>query len=180
MIGAKVGDRIECVIADIPCTLTLTEIVSIHGDFAFYDADYIGVARSMTCIRTDEDPATTERIVALFDERGIECIKAEDFFRETYNRVEPQLTVFSAMFMVMILMTVVGIFNILAEQSFARRREFEIMKQNGMTGGGVAVLQLVEVVYLAACALAMALVFSRIVIGLINMMATSFGMTLYA
>lgn len=179
MIGAKVGDRIECVIADVPCTLTLTEIVTIHGDFAFYDADYIGVANMMTCIRTDADPATAERIIALFDERGIECIRAEEFFRETYNRVEPQLIVFSAMFMVMILMTVVGIFNILAEQSFARRREFEIIKQNGMTGGGVAVLQLIEVVYLATCALVMSLVFSRIVTGLIDMMATSFGMTLY-
>ena len=180
MIGAKVGDRIECVIADIPCAMTLTEIVSIHGDFAFYDADYIGVARSMTCIRTDADPATAERVTALFDERGIECIKAEEFFRETYDRVEPQLTVFGAMFAVMIFMTLVGIFNILSEQRLARRREFEILKQTGMTGGGAATLQLIEVVYLIASAIILSLVFSQVIIALISMMANAFGMTLYA
>ena len=180
MIGAKVGDRIECTIADVPCSMVLTEIVEIHGDFAFYDAEYVGVERTMTCIRTDGSPETAERIIALFDERGIECIKAEEFFRETYDRVEPQLTVFSAMFAVMIFMTLVGIFNILAEQRLARRREFEILRQTGMTGGGVAVLQLTEIAYLSACAIISSLVFSQVIIGIINMIANSFGMTLYA
>ena len=180
MIGAKVGDRIECTIADVPCSMVLTEIVEIHGDFAFYDAEYVGVERTMTCIRTDGSPETAERITALFDERGIECIKAEEFFRETYDRVNPQITVFGAMFAVMVFMTLVGIFNILAEQRLARRREFEILKQTGMTRGGVATLQLTEVAYLIACALALSLVFSQIIIALISMMANSFGMTLYA
>ena len=180
MIGARVGDRIECTIADVPCSMVLTEIVAIHGDFAFYDADYVGVERSMTCIRTDGSPETAERIIALFDERGIECIKAEEFFRETYDRVNPQITVFGAMFAVMVFMTLVGIFNILAEQRLARRREFEILRQTGMTGGGVAVLQLTEIAYLSACAIISSLVFSQVIIGIINMIANSFGMTLYA
>lgn len=180
MIGAKVGDTVECTVSDIPCTLVVTEIVSTHGDFVFYDADYLGVDYVMTCIRTDGTPEAAEGLIALFDERGVECISAEDFFRGTHDKVDPQLTAFSVMLWVMVLMTAIGILNVLAEQRIARRRELEIIRQNGMTRGGTTLLQAVEIVYLLVIALLLSIVFSAILVGIINMVATSFGMTVYA
>ena len=180
MIGAKVGDTVECTVSDIPCTLVVTEIVSTHGDFVFYDADYLGVDYVMTCIRTDGTPEAAEGLIALFDERGVECISAEDFFRGTHDKVDPQLTAFSVMLWVMVLMTAIGILNVLAEQRIARRRELEIIRQNGMTRGGTTLLQAVEIGYLLVIALLLSIVFSAILVGIINMVATSFGMTVYA
>ena len=180
MIGAKVGDTVECTVSDIPCTLVVTEIVSTHGDFVFYDADYIGVDYVMTCIRTDGTPEAAEGLIALFDERGVECIGAEDFFRGTHDKVDPQLTAFSVMLWVMVLMTAIGILNVLAEQRIARRRELEIIRQNGMTVGGTTRLQAVEIGYLLVVALLLSIVFSAVLIGIIDAVATSFGMTVYA
>ena len=180
MIGAKVGDTVECTVSDIPCTLVVKEIVSTHGDFVFYDAEYLGADYIMTCIRTDGTPEAAERLISLFDERGVECIRAEDFFRETHDKVDPQLTAFSVMLWVMVLMTVIGIINVLAEERIARSRELEIIRQNGMTRGGSLLLQIVEIGYLLASAIILSIVFSAVLIGIINMVSVSFGMTVYA
>ena len=180
MLGVKVGDTVECTVADIPCTLVVTEIVRTHVDFAFYDADYVGTERYIICIRTDGTDEAAEELMALFDERGIECIKAEDFFRKTHDKVDPQITVFAAMLNVMVIMTAIGILNVLAEQRMARRRELEIIRQCGMTRGGLALLQIVEIGYLAISSLLLSTVFFQVLIGIINMVATAFGMTVYA
>ena len=180
LLGVKVGDTVECTVSDIPCTLVVSEIVMTNSDFAFYDADYVGSERFMTCIRTDGSPDTVEALTALFDERGVECVKAVDFFRGTHDKVDSHLTVFAAMLVIMVIMTAIGVVNVLAEQKIARRREFDIFRQNGMTRGGTRLLQAVEVAYLLLSSLLLSAVFYEIVIGIVDMLAVPFGMTLFA
>lgn len=180
LLGVKVGDTVECTVSDIPCTLVVSEIVMTNSDFAFYDADYVGSERFMTCIRTDGSPDTVEALTSLFDERGVECIKAEDFFRSTHNKVDSHLTVFSAMMVMAVVMTAIGVVNVLADQRIARKREFDIFRQNGITRGGTALLETVEIACLLISSLLLSAVLSEAVIGIVDMLAVTFGMTLYA
>lgn len=180
MLGLKVGDSITCKISDIQCTLTLYEIVSTHGDFAFYDSKYVGTNTDMLCITTDGTPEAHEALLSLLDERGVLCEEREKFFSSTYKRINPQLTVFNAMMYIMIFMTVVGIINILSEQRMVRQPEFEVLKQNGKTKKGLISLQVVEVAYLLICAVVIALIASAVVCFALDKAAVSFGMTLYA
>ena len=180
MIGADIGDTVVCTVSEVEHTFVLSEIVYVHADFAYYDADYVDIALDMTCVRTDGTAEAAERVISLFDERGIQCLEKDEFFAETHEKVDPQLTVFSAMLGIMVLMTVIGILNILGEQRMAREREFEIIRQNGMTGKGVFALQATEMLYLLVSAMAMAAVFSLILIAMIDVVATSFGMSMYA
>lgn len=180
MLGAKVGDKVVCTVSDVEHTFVLSEIVNVHADFAYYDAEYTDSALDMTCIRTDGTGEAAERVISLFDERGIQCLQKDEFFSATYDRVNPQLVVFEAMLALMIFMTVIGIMNILSEQRMAREREFEIIKQNGMTEKGIIALQVTEVLCLLITAVAMAAVFSVAITSIINMIATSFGLTIYA
>ena len=179
MLELEIGDRVECTIADIACTLTLVEVIDTRGDFAFYDAEYVGNSLDMFCVLTDGTDETLERVIAVFDERGIECLDSDEFFAQTYERINPQLAVFRAMFYVMIFMTVVGIFNILGEQRLARMREFEIIKQNGRTDKGIVAMQAIEVTYLLLCAILCSVVFSFVLCYVINVSAMSFGLTIY-
>ena len=118
-------------------------------------------------------------MTALFDERGAQILEGEALFSDAYDSVKPQLTVFVAMFFVMVFMTAVGIFNILASQRRARSYEFAIMRQNGITGRGVAALQTVEVVYIFACAALLSLPVSYLLCLAIDTAAVSFGITMF-
>ena len=179
MIGAKVGDVVKCEIDGIPCELKLTEIIKSYGDFAFYDPDYVGVTLDMTCIRTDGSREANERLAALFDERGVACIERDDFFSSTYEKVNPQIVVLRAMFYAIVLMTVIGISNVLAEERMARKGEFEVLRQNGKTKRGIIKLCTVEALMLLVFALIIASVFSQAICLVVDAAATSFGMKLY-
>lgn len=178
MLGLKVGDGVKCEIDGIPCELILTEIVATHGDFAYYDAEYVGVRRDMLCVLTDGTEEARDSLVAIFDERGIECLTEDVFFSQS-NRVIPQLTTFKAMFCVMVFMTVIGVFNVLAEQRMERRREFDIIRQNGATRKDVFAIQAIEISILFVAALLSSVLFSYFVCVIVDTAATSFGMTLY-
>ncbi len=179
MYGFEVGDRIKCTILDIPCELTLTEIVDTHGDFVFYDSDYIGAKKEITCVKTDGSEESEEALLALFDERGIRYTTSEEIFSGTNSSVRRNLLVFKVMLVAMALLTVVGIWNVLSEQRMERKREFDMMVQNGATKSGIVKMQVLEVVYLFVCALLTSMLSSIIVCRMIDMVAVSFGMTLY-
>ena len=179
MMELKIGDRVKCTIGGVPCEFTVGRIVSTYGDFVFYDNDYVGSGLDMTCIRTDGSYEAKERIMALCDERGVNVITYDEFFAQTYDRLDPQITIFKLMFYLMIIMTVVGICNVLAEQRIARLRDFEIIKQNGKTRKGIVGLQAAEVAYLLTFALLMSALFSLLICRAVNVAAISFGMTMY-
>ena len=178
-LGLKVGDQVECVIAGLPCKLTLVEIVNTYADFAFYDAEHLGIPMEMFCILTDGTEDATEKVIALLDERGVECLGQDDFFADTYKMLNPQVQLFNVMFYIMIFMTIVGIFNILSDQRLARLNEFEIIKQNGNTSKQIIALQALEAAYLFVCAFAASVVLSGLICLILDMAAASFGMTLY-
>ena len=180
MLDLKVGDTVKCEISGIPCELILVEIINVHGNFAFYDASYIGSGYDMLCIRTDDSDAAYQELTALLDERGVACISKDEAFLGIYNKIDSQIVIFKVLFFMMIIMTVIGIINVLAEQRMARRREFEIMVQNGKTARGILSLQTVEILYLILFALIVSAVFSHILCLAIDTAAVSFGMTLYA
>lgn len=179
MLGVDVGDIVKCEIGGIPCELTLSEIVKTSGNFVFYDANYIGADSYMTCICLDGTDESREELMALLDERGVRYITVDEFFSSTYNAVNRQLVVFKQMFYAMILMTAVGISNVLSEQRIARRREFEVLVQNGMTRRGVTALSALEAACLLVFAAFASLVFSQLICVTIDTAATSFGLKLY-
>lgn len=180
MIGVKVGDTVKCEIGDIPCELILVEIVDSHGDFVFYDADYVGSGHQLLCICTDGKAETYERLMAVFDERGIECLTKNEAFSDVYRRIAPQAVMIKSMLYAMLLLTLVGVFNVLAEQRMARQREFDIIVQNGKTRRGIIGLQAVEILYLLAFASIMAIVLSQVLCLIIDTAGISFGLALYA
>ena len=179
MLGLEVGDRVKCMIDDIPCELTLTEIVNSHADFAFYDAEYIGAGFDMYCISTDGTEEVREELAALCDEKSIEFLHRDEFFSVTYNRLNPQLVIFRVMFCIMIFMTAIGILNVLTEQRIERRREFEMIIQNGATRKGIVALQTAELLCLFICASLISVISSVIICQIIDTAAISFGFTLY-
>ena len=86
---------------------------------------------------------------------------------------------FQVIFCIMIIMAIVGVVNVIADQRMARRQEFDIMVQNGKTRRGVFALQTVEIMYLVVFAIAVSVVLSQILCLIVDMAAISFGMTLY-
>lgn len=180
MLGIKLGDTVMCEISNIPCELILTEIVNASGDFVFYDADYLGVQYDVLSISTDGRQQTYESIVTLLDERGIECITKSEYFATASDRIRPQITVMRAMMYAMMLLTLVGIFNVLAEQRAARQSEFNILVQNGKTKRGIRILRTCEVAYLLVFALAMSVIFSQLLSLMVDTAGISFGLTLYS
>ena len=179
MLGVAVGDVVKCEIGGVPCELVVTEIVDTHGDFIYYDATFIGSGYDMLCITTDGSDATYERMSAIFDERGVECLTKDEYFSFAKNRINPQLTIFKAMFYAMIALTFIAVVNVLAEQRIARAREFEIMVQNGKTARGVICLEATEILYLVIFSLVIATVFSHLLYFIVDRAVISFGMTLY-
>ena len=179
MIEAGVGDRIKCEIDGIPCEFTITQIVRSYGDFAFYDAEYVGVEYATACIRTDGSDEARQRVISLLDERGISYVSNDEYFASTYERVVPPLVVLRAMFYAIILMTAVGICNVLSEQNMARRKEFQVLIQNGKTRRGTVRLCALETAFLLLFAVLISAVFSQAICLAIDIVATSFGMKLY-
>ena len=133
----------------------------------------------MFCIRTNGSEETYEALVSLFNERGVDLMTKAEFFDDTYERINPQINILSAMLYVMIAITVVGIFNVLAEQRIARKPEFEVLKQNGATKKDVTLLQAIEITYLLLCAILFAIVYSFIICRIMDMICVSFGMTIF-
>ena len=179
MIDAEVGDRLECTVGDVECTLTVTEIVRVRSDFVFYDAENVGVNYEMLCILTDGTESAENEVRALLDERGIERISGDDVFASTYEVLIPQVTLVSSMFYVMLLMSILGIANILAEQRMARAPELRVLMQNGKTKGGLRALMAKEIALVFVCALVMALICAALLCIFIDRGASSFGMTLF-
>ena len=179
MLGIKLGDTVKCEISDIPCEFILTEIVNIHGDFVYYDAEYVGSGHNMFCVLTDGSDATYQSLLAIFDERGVTYLSRSEFFAYSEGRIHAQVVMFNLMLYVMALMAAIGVVNVLAEQRMARRQEFEVLKQNGKTRRGIVALQAIEISYVLVFAIAMALVFAKIAYFIIDIASVSFGITLY-
>jgi hypothetical protein len=85
-----------------------------------------------------------------------------------------------AMMYAIMLLTLVGIFNVLAEQGAARQDEFNILVQNGKTKRGIRILRTCEIAYLLVFALAMSLIFSQLLSLMVDTAGISFGLTLYS
>ena len=115
----------------------------------------------------------------MFDERGITYLTKGEFFAYFEDRVNAQIVAFQFMFCIMILMALVGVLNVIADQRMARRQEFDVMVQNGKTRRGIFTLQAVEILYLVVFALVVSLVLSQILCLIVDMAAISFGMTLF-
>ena len=179
MLGLNIGDTVKCEIADIPCELILTETVDANGSFAYYDAEYLGVGHDMLCVVTDGSDEAYKELIALFDERGITYLSRGEFFAYFEGRINAQIVAFQVIFCIMIIMAIVGVVNVIADQRMARRQEFDIMVQNGKTRRGVFALQTVEIMYLVVFAIAVSVVLSQILCLIVDMAAISFGMTLY-
>jgi len=179
MLGLREGDRVKCTVSDISCELTVAEIFPERNGMAYYDADYVGSGYDTLCILTDGTQAAREEITALFDERGVQIAEGEALVSKAYDRVKPQLTVFVAMFFVMVFLTAFGIFNILTSQRRARECELAIMMQNGMSKRGVVALQLAEIVYILVCAALLSLPYSFMICHAIDTAAVSFGITMF-
>ena len=179
MIDANVGDEIECIIGDASYVLKINEIVSGRADFVFYDAEHIGMEYSMLCIRTDGSIESGERVRALLDERGVGYLSGSEFFAQTYEILTPQVAVISAMFYVMLIMTVLGIANVLAEQIMARSSELAVLKQNGKTKAGIAVILIKEVAVVLSCALIMSAVIAVVLCVAVDKGAVTFGMSIF-
>lgn len=179
MLGLKVGDEVTCAISGDEFTFILSEIVEIYGDFAYYDLEHVGIQRDMLCIVTDGTEQTREALTALLDERGVLHMKTEEYLLPIHQKLNPQFKVFGVMMCIIVLMTVLGVSNILSEQRIARMPEFDILKQNGKTKSGLIALQIVEVVYLLICALTVSLLASSVLCFALNKIAVSFGMTIF-
>ena len=179
LLGVEIGDTISCVVDGTPNEFVLTEIVDTYSDFAYYDAEYANAGLDMFCILTDGSSETREALISLFDERGAMLMTEGEFFDDTYDRINPQITVILAMLYIIIAITVVGIFDVLADQRMARKREFEVLKQNGATEKEVVLIQTIEIIYLAVCAVLGAALCSILICRIIDMLCVSFGITLY-
>ena len=179
MLGIDIGDKVKIFVSGVPCELILTDTVDTVGDFVFYDASYVGSGYGMLCIRTDGSEATYEKLVALFDERGIECLTTDEYFSVARMRVDPQVVMFRVMFIMTLILTLTGVLNVLADQRIARRRELEIMKQSGMRRRGLILLQTTEIICLGLFACILGAVFSHMLCYIVDTAATSFGMTIY-
>ena len=179
MLDLNIGDAVKCEIGDIPCELILAEIVDANGSFAYYDAEYLGLGHDMLCVATDGSDEAYQELVALFDERGVTYLSKGEFFAYFEDRVNAQVVAFKVMLCIMMLMSIVGVFNVLADQRMARRQEFEIMIQNGKTRRGIFALQATEILYLLVFSIIVSAVLSYVLCLIIDIAAISFGMTLY-
>ena len=83
------------------------------------------------------------------------------------------------MFYVMLIMTVLGIANVLTEQRMARSAEVAVLKQNGKTKGGVIALMTKEVLLILICSLIISALVSTALCITIDRGATSFGMSIF-
>ena len=179
MYQLEVGDRVPCEISGIECELVLVDIVDYYGDYAIYDPEYVGVPLKMTCIVTDGTQETREQLLSLFNERGANYLDKADFFDG--NEVAlAHIRVIKTMLGVMIALSVAGFFSVITEQRIARRREFEILLQNGSTKRGVIGLQAAEMLYIVVAAILMSLVFSYLICHVMDYAAVSFGLILFA
>jgi hypothetical protein len=178
MYQLKIGDRVPCEISGIECELVLVDIVDYYGDYAFYDPEYVGVPLKMTCIVTDGTPETQERLLALFNERGANYLDRSEFFDG--NEVAlAHIRVIKAMLGAMIALSAVGVLSVMAGQRIARKRELEILLQNGCTRRGLIALQAVEIGYVMIAALLSSVVFSYLICRIMDYAAVSFGISLF-
>ncbi len=180
MYQLQIGDCVTCKISDIECELVLVDIIDNYGDFAFYDPEYVGVPLKMTCIVTDGTLEAQERLLALFNERGVNYADKAEFFADVNHDAEAHIRVIKAILGVMIALTAVGVCNVITEQRIERRQEFQMLVQNGSTRRGLVALQAVEMGYMLLSAMLSSVVFAYLICRVLDYVAVSFGMTLFA
>ncbi|MBR7099412.1 MAG: hypothetical protein IKC59_08355 [Clostridia bacterium] len=172
---ASVGDVFSMTVNGISHDYLVTEVLPSHLPLVVFDSDSVGLERELLLVRTSNDQP---QLLALIEERGAIAVSADLLFRKTTDLLDAYLSLISWAIPAAAAMAVAGSLNLWAEQFRARRREREILRENGYTSIGVLCQQLTENALLLLFAFLISLPFTWTMCYLIDFGVASFGVVL--
>ena len=177
LTGASVGDVFPMTVNGIARDYRVSEILDSHLPLVVFDAASLGLDRELLLVRAEDDQP---QLLALIEERGGIAVSPNHIFREATDLMDGYLSLISWALPSAAVMAMAGSLNLWAEQFRARRREREILRENGSTNKGVVRQQLTEFLLLLICAFLIALPFAWLMCCIVDFGIASFGVALFS
>ena len=180
LIGAEVGDRLECEIGGVPCTLTVTEILRCNANMLYYDGDALGIRHELLCISLAQGGEQhTESITATLESDGAMLLQSGSLFGLMPSSMSGHVRLLRVVLLLCLLLSLVGVANMLAQRRDVRLREHALLTLCGMTrrtGRAIAVLQTLLLLLVAGT---LALAVGQVFCLMIDASLRSFGLLLF-
>lgn len=178
MEGVRVGDRLTVSVKGCRGDFTVSEIVDTNVSLVYFDAVALGMKNDTMCVLTD-GTHDREALLSLVEPYGAAVMDADDIFGGLSKTMDGYLTLLDDAFIAALAVTLVGIVNLLCEQSRARREERAVLHLCGSTPHGVLRVAACELILIFLFAIALSIPLAFVMCRLVDLGARSFGMALF-
>lgn len=178
MEGVSVGDTLSVSVKGCRGDFTVTEIVDTNVSLVYFDAVALGMKNDTMCVLTD-GTHDREALLSLVEPYGAAVMDADDIFGGLSKTMDGYLALLDDAFIAALAVTIVGVVNLLCEQSRARRGERAVLRLCGASPHGVLRVAACELILVFLFAVALSIPFAFVTCRLVDLGARSFGMTLF-
>ncbi len=178
MEGVRVGDRLTVSVKGCRGEFAVSEIVNTNVNLVYFDAVTLGMKNDTMCVLTD-GTHDREALLSLVEPYGAAVLHADDIFGGLSETMDGYLTLLDDAFLAALVVTLVGIVNLLCEQSRARRTEREVLHLCGSTPHGVLRVATSELTFVFLFAIVLSIPLAAVMCRLVDLGARSFGMALF-
>lgn len=180
LAGVERGDRIDCMIGGVPCTLTVTEIQRSNANVLYYDAEPLGIRQETLCVTLREgSPEQIERVSAMIEADGGFVIRNGSLFGSAQSSMSGHVRFLRVTLLLSLILSLLGVGNMLVQQRDVREHERELLALCGMTKRDIHAMQLLETAGLLLLTGAIAVLAAGAICLIVDLSLRSFGMLLF-
>ncbi len=176
----EVGDTVPLVIGGVSYEFTVSEIMDIHPNFLYFDANELGIRYDLLCLFLGEGNANaTERLRNTAQAAGTAVLPATQAFGVAPSTMSGHTALLRYAVYAAVFLSLVGCLSILLDHYRARRGERHILQLSGMTVTDLRHMHLTEGALALLGALPIALLGCAMLCLVIHLGLHSFGMMLF-
>lgn len=182
LVGAHVGDDLRLTVNGVSHTFTVTEIVKTHMHFVTFDVKTLGMEYELLGVNFKEgaDSARAyEELCAILEQNASVLIEPESIFDTIPQTVTSHVTILRSGVGVATVLTLFSCVHVLSQLYHAQKKEHAILRQNGMTGGGIRRMIVTELLLATILSVLFSFVFGTALCALTNFGIRSFGLVLF-
>ena len=178
MEDVRVGDSVTVSVKGCRGSFTVSEIVDTNVSLVYFDAAALGMKNDTMCILTD-GTLSREALLSLVEPYGAAVMDADNVFGGLSKTMDGYLSLLDDAFVAALAVTLIGVVNLLCEQSRARRGERAVLRLCGASTHGVLRVAACELMLVFLFAIALSIPLAVVMCHLVDIGARSFGMALF-
>lgn len=182
LAGAKVGDALRLTVNGVSHVFTVSEIVKTHMHFVTFDIETLGMEHGLLGInfRKGADSSRAyEEVCGLLEQNAAILVDPQSIFDTVPQTVNSHVTILRYGVGIATVLTVISCIHVLMQLYQAQKREHAILRQNGMTRGGICRMIVTELLLALLLSVLFSAVFGSILCALANFGIRSFGVVLF-